>query len=254
MRTRICGVVVLLLILDFCLSLSAWAALNITSPAEVILASKTVSTSSQTTTGTVAGVEVSDDGTAGWEATMTSTHFTAIVTVYTVAGSNETVGTSGTYDGTYGVLNPPGRYEIEITTGGSVGTAIFKWTNPDKVTTEGVTTASEVVLEKGINITFAAATYQVGDKWQFGVDVFPYTGLRVTPSDIAVVSGDTIGVSKGEAGYLAGTNVTSDPLNIMTGDANDSTGVYQQGENLELTIHANSLSGTYSATAILTIL
>jgi len=253
MRMRICGVVVLLLILDFCFSLSAWAALNITSPANATLASRTVSTSGQTTTGTIAGVEVSDDGAAGWEASMTSTHFTTIGAAYTIAGANNTVGTSGTYDGTYGVLDPVGRYEIEITTGGSVGTAIFKWVNPADVTTESVTTASEVVLEKGINATFAAATYQVGDKWQFGVDVFPYTGLHVTPSNITAVSGDT-GVSKETSGYLTGAGPTSDALTVVTGATGNSTGTYQQDEGLELTIHANSLSGTYSATVTFTVL
>ena len=187
---------------------------------------------------------------------MTATHFTALGTVYTIAGSNNTVGASGTYDGTYGVTSPVKRYEIVITTGGGVGIATFEWRVCDS-TCGGligdVTTASSVALEKGVSVTFGAATYAVNDEWQFGVDVFPYTGLTVTPGNITILSGDT-GVSKGTAGSLTGTGSTSDAFTIMTGAVGDSTGTYRQNEGLDLTIHANSLSGTYSATATFTVL
>ena len=252
---RIWLVITLLSLLVINFSLSVQATLTITFPATTTLTGKTTLTSSQTTTSTISGVEVIDDGTAGWEATMTSTHFTTIGTVYTIAGSNSTVGTSGTYDGTFGVGDPVARYTVTITTGGIVGTALFDWstTGSGGGSGTGVTTAASVVLEKGISVTFDATTYVVNDEWAFGVDVFPYTGLYVTPSDITIVSGDT-GVSKGTAGYLTGASATSDAFTIMTGAVGDSTGTYQQDEGLSLTIHANNISGTYSATATFTVL
>lgn len=243
----------LLLILNFLIGLSIKAALTISSPASASLTGKTVSISAQDTTGTISGVEVIDDGTAGWTATITSTHFTRLAPYKLLAGNNDTVTFSGDYDGLDGVLDPNGTFIVEITTGGAVATAQFKWTDPADNETTGVATASTVVLSNGISVAFAATTYVAGDKWSAGVDVFPYTGLTVTPGTITVVSGDT-GVNAGTSGALAGTGATSDAKTIMTGEAGNSAGTYQQDEGLSLDIHANSLSGSFTATATLTVL
>ncbi len=226
---------------------------SLTSPSSVSLSPKTVSIASQTATGTISNVEVIDDGTAGWSLTMTSTHLTSSSTVKDLSGSNSTVDFTGTYDGLDGVLDPNGTFIVEITTGGSVGTAVFKWDDPAGNQTTTVTTASSVTLSNGISATFAAATYVIGDKWSAGVDTFPYTGLTITPGSVTVVSGDG-GVTAGSAALLTGSGVTSDAKTLMIGDANDSSGTYRQNEDVELVIHANSLPETFRGDATLTII
>ncbi len=246
-------VIFFLLVLNPFAGLSVKAALTITSPSSTSLTDKSVSISAQTTTGTISGVEVSDDGNAGWVATIASTHFTRLADHKLLAGSNNTATFSGTYDVTYGILDPPGTYIVEIITEGSVGTSKFNWTAPDGIETENVNTASTVTLSKGISVNFGTATYVAGDKWSVAVDVFSYTGLTVTPGSITIVSGDT-GVTAGTAEALTGVGETSDAKTIMTGEAGNSTGTYRQNESLELNIHADSSSGSFTATATLTVL
>ena len=184
---------------------------------------------------------------------MTFSHFYYLAPYRLLAGSNNTVTFGGTYDGTYGIIDPPGRYIVEITGGGAVGTAVFKWTDPLGSVTESVTTTSTVVLDKGVSVNFGPTTYVAGDKWSVAVDVFPYTGLTVTPSTVTVVSGET-GVTAGSSETITGSGATSDSKTLMVGDSNNSSGTYQLDEGLELNIHANSLSGDFTAAAILTVL
>lgn len=226
---------------------------TLAAPETLSLTPKTVSTAVQSATGTIANIEVIDDGTAGWSLTITSEHFTSTSTVNLLSGSNSTVNFTGRYDGLDGVLDPNGMFIVEITTGGAVGAAFFKWTDPAGNTLTGSTTASTVALSNGMSVQFAPATYVVGDKWSVSVDVFPYTGLTLTPSTITVVSGDT-SVTAGSAGALTGTGATSNVETLMTGASNDSSGTYRQNESLELEIHANSLEGSFTATAVLTII
>lgn len=228
--------------------------LSITAPSTATLTGQSVSTSAATSTGTIAGVEVTDDGTAGWSATMTSQHFTSTSTVKLLSGSNSTVTFTGRYDGLDGVLSPIGTFIVEITIGGAVGVAVFKWTDPLGNETTGITTGTNVALSNSITAQFGTATYAVGDRWSIGVDVFPYTGLQVTPGTITVVSGDTGGVTAGSIEYLSGSGTTSNAKTLMTGTSNNSTGTYQQNETLELQIHANSLQGNFIADAVLTII
>ena len=228
--------------------------LTITAPSTAVFTEKTVSASVATSTGTIAGVEVIDDGTAGWSATMTSQHFTSTSTVKLLSGSNGTVTFTGRYDGLDGILSPIGTFIVEITTGGVVGVAAFKWTDPIGNETTGVTTAADVALSNSITVQFGTATYAVGDRWSIGVDVFPYTGFQVTPGTITVVNGDTGGVTAGSVEYLSGSGTTSDAKTLMTGSSNNSTGTYQQDEELELQIHINSLQGNFTADAVLTII
>jgi len=247
------GVVLLSLTSFFLLNPSSAYTLTISAPASAAFPTSTVSTLSQISTTTISYIEVNNDLTAAWNATIKSTHFTVIGPVYTLIGSNNTVGTSGKYDGTYLVTDPVKRYGVKIIDGGAVGTATYQWRVDDGTWSATATTSAEVALEKGINVTFGAATYVVGDEWAFGVDVFPYTSLYVTPGPITVVSGGT-GVTAGTAEYLTGTAVTSDDKTIMSGAAGTSTGIYRQDEDLELTIHPNCLFGNYSATLTFTVL
>jgi len=224
---------------------------------------KTVSITEQDDTATIGdathtnttGIEVTDlrGSGAGWSNVMTVTHLTTKAAVKKLAGSNATVDFTGTYDGLDGVLDPNGTFKVTIVTGGAVGTATFDWWDPagNKVGT-AVTTAASVVLSNGITVTFAAADYATGDSWSAAVDIFPYTGLTVTPGTITVVEGNT-GVSAGTAEILIGTGITSDTKTLMSGEAGNSTGTYQQDEGLGLSIHANSLSGSFTATVTLTV-
>ena len=230
--------------------------LGLTSSASATLTGVSVSFSAATTTGSVANVSVTDErGTgAGWSAVMTSEHFTATGTTRTLAGSNNTVSFTGDYDGLDGIMDPNGNFNVKITGGGAVGVAIFQWTDPAGNTETGSTTASSVSLSNGISVNFGATTYVVDDEWSANVDVFPYTGLTVTPSSITEVSGDGGGVSAGAEEILTGSGTISDSKTLMTGAANNSTGTYQQDEAMELNIHPNSLEGNFSADATITII
>ena len=223
--------------------------------ATATLTGKTVSTAAQTSTGSIANVGVIDTrgSGAGWTATMTSTHFTTQATQKTLAGANNTVTFSGTYDGLDGVLDPNGTFKVEITTGGAVGTAVFQWWDPTGTLTSNITTAATVALSNGISVNFAAATYAVGDSWSAGVDVFPYTGLTVTPGTITAASGSLTGVTAGAAEALTGTTATSDAKTLMTATVNNGFGDYDEAPGLSLSVHANPLAGSFTATATITV-
>lgn len=230
---------------------------------------KTVSTAEQTDTATIGnathtdttGIEVTDlRGTgAGWSNVMTVTNLTTRATQKTLAGSNNTVTFTGTYDGLDGVLDPNGTFKVTIVTGGAVGVATFDWWDPagTKVGT-AVTTAASVVLSNGITVNFAAATYVTDDSWSAGVDVFPYLydttkGLTATPSAIYANSGVTTGVTAGSAELMAGSAATSDAKTVMTAAVNNGSGDYFIDVDLSQTIHPNSLSGSFTSTAVITV-
>lgn len=229
---------------------------------------KTVAITEQTDTATIGdathtnttGIEVTDlRGTgAGWSTVMTVTHLTTRATQKTLAGSNNTVTFSGTYDGLDGVLDPNGTFKVEITTGGAVGTAVFKWWDPAGNLTSTITTAASVVLSNGITVNFAAATYVTADSWSAGVDVFPYNysttkGLTATPSAIFANSGVTTGVTAGNEELMTGSTATSNAKTVMTAAVNSGFGDYFIDVHLSQTIHSNSLSGSFTSTAVITV-
>lgn len=230
---------------------------------------KTVSTSEQDDTATIGdathtnttGIEVTDlrGSGAGWSNVMTVTHLTTRATQKTLAGSNNTVTFTGTYDGLDGVLDPNGTFKVTIVTGGAVGTATFDWWDPagNKVGTAS-TTAASVTLSNGITVNFAAATYVTADSWSAGVDVFPYNysttkGLTATPSAIYASSGVTTGVTAGSAELMTGSAATSNAKTVMTASVNNGFGDYFIDVHLSQTIHPNSLSGSYTSTATITV-
>ena len=85
---------------------------------------KTVSITEQTDTAVIGdathtnttGIEVTDlRGTgAGWSTVMTVTHLITKATQKTLAGSNNTVTFTGTYDGLVGALDPNGTFKVTI--------------------------------------------------------------------------------------------------------------------------------------------
>jgi len=226
----------------------------------VAIIEQTSTTTIGNTTADTTGIEVTDTrGTgAGWSTVMTVTHLTTRATQKTLAGLNDTVTFTGTYDGLDGVLDPNGTFKAEITTGGAVGTAVFQWWDPAGNLTSTATTSASVVLSNGITVNFAVATYVVGDSWSAGVDVFPYNysttkGLTATPSAIFVNSGVATGVTAGSAELMAGSAVTSNAKTVMTAAVNSGSGDYFIDVGLSQTIHPNSLSGSYASTATITV-
>jgi len=118
---------------------------------------------------------------------------------------------SGTYTGT-----KAGSYIVEIEAGGST----FKWTDPEGNATTGVSlSATAVLLEDGISVTFSAATgATAGNKWVIGVQptgivtaiqtgiISPYSILDKTRSVGAVQSAQITGditVKEHSSGYPA---------------------------------------------------
>lgn len=233
--------------------------LSVSASSSIAFGGLTVSTSNQTATTTISGtapINTIGSG-AGWSMTMTMTNLATRGTAYKLAGDNDTVSFSGTYDGTPGI-NPNsgalGTFNVEITTGGAVGVAVFSWIGPTGVTTSSVSTASSVVLGHGISVNFSAATYVVGDTWEVGVDVFPYTSLTATPGSVSAVSGVTNGMSAGSSGAFSGSSATSAARTLLTADYHRGMGSYTQPTDLSQSVHANSLAGTYSSEATITVL
>jgi len=228
---------------------------SVGSAASATLGGLTVGYSVQTTTGSF-GIDPQNaigDG-AKYDVTMAATNLATIGGVKVVAGSNDTVGTSGTYDGTYGVVDPVKRYGIKIVAGGAVGTATYQWRTDDGVWSTAATTSATVALEKGINVTFGAVTYVANDEWAFGADVFPYTILTVTPGTITADSGVTTGMTAGAAEALTDAGATSAAKNLIATEYYRGMGDYAQTVSLSQSVHANSIAGTYGSTATITIL
>jgi hypothetical protein len=231
---------------------------SVSAGASATFSTLAVSTSTQTATTSFAinPSNLIGDG-ASYSVTISVTNLTTVGGVQTVAGSNSTLSTGGTYDGTYGVATSVIRYDVKIVTGGAVGTAGYQWryassTSSDWSATS--TTNSGLALEKGITITFSTATYVVDDEWQFGVDVMPYTSLTVTPGSPSANSGDTTGVTAGAAGTFSGTVTTSTARTLLTAEYYRGMGDFAQTEALSQSVHTNPIAGSYGATATITIL
>lgn len=233
---------------------ASFAAFTISSPASANFANRTVSTADQTTTVTAAGVTVNDDrgGSPGWTATIKATHLTVIRPAQMLQGNNNTVSSSGSYDGTLGVANPNHRYVLTITVGGAVGTAKFDVSGSETQT--NITTGSLVSIgTKGVRADFDVATYVVNDEWQILVDTLPYTAISVSSGSITANSGSLTGVTAGSGGALSGSGSTSNEMTIMSATIGNGTGNYSQDESLTLTIHQNTVFGNFSGVATFTV-
>lgn len=98
-------------------------------------------------------------------------YFDSVASQITIGGTSEVVaaGTTPptvTTSGTAGALY---MFRVEITTGGSRGTAVFRWSSDNGATyTTGVTTAASVVLgSTGITVAFATGTYATDNVYTF---------------------------------------------------------------------------------------
>jgi len=212
-----------------------------------------VDTVSQNSEATLTDIGVTDTrGLAvGWSLTVATTHLTTKRSTMLLSGNNDTVTFSGVFAGV-AFNNLAGKYILEITTGGELGTAKFKWTDPSGNITTGVTTASSVTLNDDMVAEFATATYEVGDKWMLPVDSFAYTNLTLSPGQVTVNYGDT-GVTSGFAGEFSGSNKTSDSRTLMNATSGTGEGSYLQNIDLNQLIHANSLEGEFGGVITITI-
>ena len=238
-------------------SLSA-GALSVTSSGTSTLSGLTVSTSAQTATGTIASVNVIDTrgSGAGWSVVITSQHFTTRAAHKNLVDvDNDGIsGFTGVYDGLLGVLDPPGTFIVEITASGTVGVAVFQFTDPLGNTTSSLTTAATSSLNNGIVVDWDdGVTYDVGDKFSAAVDLFPYTGLTVTPGSITANSGTSTSITAGSTEALTGSDVTSAAKTLMAAAVNSGFGDFSQAPSLSLSVHANSLSGSFVADATITV-
>jgi len=225
---------------------------SLSASSSISFGSLPVSTSAQTSTSSMSGVKVIDTRGigAGWSLTITATNLTLVGASSTLAGSNDTISFSGTYTGV-AATSTYGTYEVEITTGGSVGTAVFKWTDPAGTITTDVTTTSTIALNNGISVNFNAATYVVGDKWILRVDSISYQDLTLTPGSITVNFGDT-DVTAGSSGTFSGSGATANARTLMSATAGNGEGSYTQNEDFSQSVHANTLNGSFSGTITLT--
>jgi hypothetical protein len=223
--------------------------LTLSNSGDQSLGSASVSTSNQNTTGSLGTITVTDArGTGvGWNATATSTHFIKVNSAVKTSGSNNTLTTDGT--STYSSATA-GTYTITISTGGGVGVAKYDVSGLESAS--GVTTGAGVsVGTRGVTVTFASATYVIGDSWTIRVDVIPVTGLRVTPGSLTTIAGSSTSVTAGSQHTFT---TTSDATALITAAAGFGLGSYSVTPDLQLTVPANSFANSYTATVTETVL
>jgi hypothetical protein len=185
-----------------------------------------------------------------------------------VAGSvDKTVGTYGT-PGTNGAITRSGgtsgpaisaggsptrasQLKVEITTGGIVGTAVFRWSedNGSTYTTSVVTAATVLLGTTGVIVTFPAGTYVLGEiySWTASITGGAVVGSGTVNLDahvrVEILSAGALGVATFRyccddyPGSTAPERNFSEPLTIPAG------GVFVT-PNLNLTL---TFSGTFVA-------
>lgn len=247
--------------------------LAVTAPASAAFGGLGVLSTEQTDTAIIGdatanatGIRVVDErgSGAGWSLTMTVTNLTVRKDAVTLAGIRDTVTFSGTYDGVLGVQDTYKVFRVKITLGGPVETATYEWYKPgnDGTTPDGtavVTSASATLLSNGVYVAFATATYEINDEWSALVDVIPYLyettkGLTASPDTLYAASGVTTGMTPGGSELMTGAGITSGAKTVLTADQNYGLGDYYIDVDLSQTIHPNSLAGTYTSVATITLI
>ena len=233
----------------------ALAAFTISHPGNSAFVTKSVATISQNTTLTISSVTVNDDrpGSPGWTASIRVTHLTKIGEARTLSGTNNAVSSSGSYNGSFGFTSPPQHYVLTITVGGAVGTARFDVSGAE-MASNLLTGALVEIGTKGVRADFDIANYVLNDQWLIMLDTFPYTTITVIPGTITANSGSLNGVVAGTSGLLSGFGTTSDDKTIMSATAGTGTGNYSQNIEVELSLHENSLFGSFTGVATFTVI
>lgn len=237
--------------------------LTISVPGSFSLPNKSVSLSSQTSTGTLSPVNVNDGrGTgAGWTASVTMQHLTVIRDpLFNITNTSPliTLSSGVRYDGTCGVTSPNTSYKVTIANGGAVGTATYTVTDGcgDTNQTNATTAATNNnVGTRGVKVDFPAGTYVAGDFWVIPVDIYPFTGITITPQapSAAAAGSDLTGVTQSSAGAFSGTGTVSSSKTILTAGSDQGMGSYNQNVVFDVTIHENSYAGSFSGTLTATV-
>jgi hypothetical protein len=227
---------------------------SLSSPSSASFESLNISPQTQNSSASIPSVTVTNTrGTdTAWSLSMTVTNLTKKGSSYLLAGSNNTVTFSGNYTGVNAPTTSAGRYVAEVTSSGAVGSAIFKWTDPNGTLTTGITTAASVALNSGVYVNFGSANYNSGDKWSLVVDKLSYNNLTLTPGSIGINFGDD-NISAGSSGVFSGSGITSDPRTLINANANTGEGQYVQEEVLSQSVHGGTLEGNFSGTVTLTL-
>jgi len=112
-----------------------------------------------------------------------------------------------------GTPSVAGTFIIAITTGGSSGTAVFKWSsNGGASYTTNVTTGSAITID-GVVVDFVSGTYATDNVYTF-TTTLPFANLTVTPSsavvELAMSSGTLINVEP-DVNHMSVADATTDP-------------------------------------------
>jgi hypothetical protein len=222
--------------------------LTISNTGDQSLSSTQVSTTSANTTGSLGTITVTDNrgSGAGWSATATSTHFIKVNSAVMTSGSNNTVTSDS--GSTYSSATQ-GTYTITITTGGTVGNAIFSVSGLESASNQ-TTGAGVAIGTRGVTATFASATYVIGDSWTIRVDVIPVTNLSVNPGSVTIITGSGTNVTAGGSHTFSST---SDATALISASYNYGLGSYSVTPSIQLTVPANSYANSYSATVTETV-
>lgn len=237
--------------------------LSITGPANVSLGSAVVGATSQSITGSISPVNVFDQrGTGvGWSSSLTIQNLTFTKSPSAFAGNTSpliNLNASSRYDGGCGVSTSPITYTISISSGGSVGTAKYSVSggcsdsNQSNVTTS---LSGNAVGSRGVTVNFPAGQYVTGNRWSIPVDVYPFSGILLTPQTptAAIAGSDLNGLTSGTSANLSGGGTQSASKLLLTAAINNGMGSYNQDVNIQLTVHSLSLSGTYSGIITLSV-
>jgi phage tail sheath gpL-like len=153
-----------------------------------------------------------------------------------IGSVTRTGGSVGPLITTSGTPTADREFVVEITTGGAVATAVFKWSNNDGQTyTTGVTSAATVLLSDGVTIAMPAGTYVVGE-------IYSFTALAATTYGTAAVNTiyDIDTKDKANTLFAPGSELAN-----MVDAALDIPGV-----NLRAIATAEASGGAYASIAI----
>ncbi len=230
--------------------------LSVTSPETVTVSAVAVNIADTNPTAEFSPITTTDTrGTlVGWTTSMTSANVVKQLTAVAVSGTTPTdrIGFSGTYTGVVRhTTNSASRYRVEITTGGDVGTAVFKWLAPTDTETASITTAASVLLDSGISATFTG-TQVVGDAIALRVGLLRYTDLTMTPADLAATSGSLSGIALSGGAALTGAGATSGSKTIVVAEVGAGGGEFTNDIDVTSTWKKNGLSGLHSGLAVIT--
>ncbi len=200
----------------------------------------------QVAKATIDNIIVSDTRSStgtGWSVSILCSNFVAINQPVRIKGINDTVTSSGEYDGPTG-----GTYTITITQAGKTGVARFSVSGLESSNDE-ITGADASIGTRGVMATFAQAPYAVGDSWVIRIDTIPVSNLTVVPQGLQLLSG------KAENAHVGSTHKfldKNDPATLLVVPSIESEGSFSTGLLFSLHIPPFTYANTYKAMLTIT--